>query len=683
MGRRRTPRSQKPRKDPTPVPNAPQKSQKKRGRPPNARAKGRPRTSKARKKKAANAAHAAMMNEARLVHKSYQEHVEMRREQAKNSCGRIRGYGEVLAIITMALSLWIEGTEMHRENPMACHKWVKVQKGKVCWGPICDRVALLVKCCQATLKDQVKNYLEDGSVLLSAKVFNGVGSPGHVNNAQRLSPDQLAAIDKHILNSKGSMTIRRIQKYINDEFPDVTISRSAVRRAVTKFLGYRWGITKAKKCNSDPERVKVIRTYLRDYADAIRKEEAGTHVIVYTDESYIRQNHAAKCAWHKVNGDGRVDRKTSKGKRLIILHAITKDGPLYVANADGSAPQGQDWFNRKRGGGKSKKEGDTPHAIEASDPAGVPLTCELLWKAGSNTGDYHDNMNSEMHMQWVHERLIPTFKAKYPNKKMLLVQDNAPYHHNRGIPSLSSKNTKPDMLALMQKHGINQITLPALAGRRAAAIMCPVNDEMLQRASNAKPNVPTLGEMKNGFLGALRSIPEKRGLLDCKIERALKDEGYELLWTPAYSPKLQPIEVFWAQGKNHAAWNYKVNENGSGPTMRQCVAFLRAGWYGDIASQCPADLQTGRKACDCRGLVGLAQEEANILINTAGVGDGLSGTITDLKVDENAVFVSADETAAILLLADQNMLLPAEEDGFAADMPDDEEEEGDEDAADI
>lgn len=71
----------------------------------------------------------------------------------------------------------------------------------------------------------------------------------------------------------------------------------------------------------------------------------------------------------------------------------------------------------------------------------------------------------------------------------------------------------------------------------------------------------------------------------------------------------------------------------------------------------------------------LAHGEANELINTAGVGDGLSGTITNLTVADDAVFVDANETADILLIAEQNMLLPAEEDGYAIDMPDDNDDD--------
>ena len=42
-----------------------------------------------------------------------------------------------------------------------------------------------------------------------------------------------------------------------------------------------------------------------------------------------------------------------------------------------------------------------------------------------------------MFMKWVKLRLIPVFKKLYPGKKMILMLDNAPYHHKRGIPSLS------------------------------------------------------------------------------------------------------------------------------------------------------------------------------------------------------------------------------------------------------
>jgi len=38
-----------------------------------------------------------------------------------------------------------------------------------------------------------------------------------------------------------------------------------------------------------------------------------------------------------------------------------------------------------------------------------------------------------MFMKWVSEKLVPTFDRQYPGKKMILICDNAPYHHKREI----------------------------------------------------------------------------------------------------------------------------------------------------------------------------------------------------------------------------------------------------------
>jgi len=45
--------------------------------------------------------------------------------------------------------------------------------------------------------------------------------------------------------------------------------------------------------------------------------------------------------------------------------------------------------------------------------------------AQSHAGDYHDNMNSEIFIQWVKRKLVPTFNRRYPEKKMIFVADNA------------------------------------------------------------------------------------------------------------------------------------------------------------------------------------------------------------------------------------------------------------------
>ena len=118
-----------------------------------------------------------------------------------------------------------------------------------------------------------------------------------------------------------------------------------------------------------------------------------------------------------------MNRKSGRGKRLIILHAITKDGPLAeIDEATGKPVMCQLIW-----------KGDTPHPAPVKE--GDKHTCETFWIASSHTGDYHDNMDSDNFMQWVKEKLVPTFK-KNPGHKMVTVLDNAPYHHKRVIGSL-------------------------------------------------------------------------------------------------------------------------------------------------------------------------------------------------------------------------------------------------------
>ena len=45
-------------------------------------------------------------------------------------------------------------------------------------------------------------------------------------------------------------------------------------------------------------------------------------------------------------------------------------------------------------------------------------------KGKAQHGDYHNNMDADMFMIWVKNRLVPAFQARYPGKKMILVLDN-------------------------------------------------------------------------------------------------------------------------------------------------------------------------------------------------------------------------------------------------------------------
>jgi DDE superfamily endonuclease len=100
-------------------------------------------------------------------------------------------------------------------------------------------------------------------------------------------------------------------------------------------------------------------------------------------------------------------------------------------------------------------------------------------------------------------------------------------------------------------------------------------EKFKERSGSNKPFVPTIEEMKMGLLSYFKE--NNLELLECKVESALEKRGHKILWTPPYSPDLQPIELFWAAGKNYAR---KFATNGM--TMKETVKYVREGWYGNV-----------------------------------------------------------------------------------------------------
>ena len=133
------------------------------------------------------------------------------------------------------------------------------------------------------------------------------------------------------------------------------------------------------------------------------------------------------------------------------MHAITSDGPLATFKGRGSdawdGPEGVpvascEFVNASRGSGKTLQQRKLGEG---------EFTAEYLFIGTTNTGDYHDSMNSENFGHWFNEQMIPTFKAQYPDHKMIVVLDNAPYHHNIPLGDIS-KLTKGGLVDLLMKH---------------------------------------------------------------------------------------------------------------------------------------------------------------------------------------------------------------------------------------
>jgi hypothetical protein len=108
------------------------------------------------------------------------------------------------------------------------------------------------------------------------------------------------------------------------------------------------------------------------------------------DETWVNQYHCTDYIWLPNDGFDTPKIPSGKGKRLIVLHAGTRSEGLI----DG---------------------------------------CDLVFLTKSKDGDYHQEMNNVVFLEWFENQLMPALK-----NPSLVVLDNASYHNvkNRryGVP---------------------------------------------------------------------------------------------------------------------------------------------------------------------------------------------------------------------------------------------------------
>ena len=254
----------------------------------------------------------------------------------------------------------------------------------------------------------------------------------------------------------------------------------------------------------------LIRGYIYKYAKALKEQEDGTAIIVYMDESYIHAHHCSKSLWYSLSSATKNEvRGDSGGKRIIIMHAMTKDGMLEV-------------------------QGVEPSNILTELYHSCALIFDEVCVDGITPADYHDTINGEKFIGWMQQRLIPTFQKKYPGKKMYLVLDNAKYHHHRGPEWFSPSAKKKGQLAdFLRQREVKSITVDG--------VTFPASK--FSADARGKAGGPTLAQLKTAVKGHLKEHPEINTTVP---QQLMEDQNYELLYTPPYVSDLQPIEMIWA-----------------------------------------------------------------------------------------------------------------------------------------
>ena len=180
---------------------------------------------------------------------------------------------------------------------------------------------------------------------------------------------------------------------------------SSLRR-ILKEMGFRW-----KHCQSGRkiliERENIVNwrcAYLRE----IKQLKQENRPIFYLDETWVDGNLTFRKCWQHNDVKG-VSTNVNAKNRLIVVHL----------------------------GGES---------------TGFIVGCELVYRAGMATGDYHGQMNATNFEKWIREKVIPTLA--HLHQPCVIVMDNAPYHGKQIDVPPTKRSLKKDMLDYLKRHGV-------------------------------------------------------------------------------------------------------------------------------------------------------------------------------------------------------------------------------------
>lgn len=368
---------------------------------------------------------------------------------------------------------------------------------------------------------------------------DGVPASFKTPNKIRKRPKRITGLDdfdlgivRRIVNNfylveKCLPTVKKIQQKMASEM-NFQGSKTSVRRLL-KRIGFRWRKTKTNKHILMESHDVAYQRFV--FLKKITQYRAEGRPIVYNDESYIDSSHVSRKAWSDNSNSG-VAAPINKGKRLIMLHA----------------------------GGEM----------------GFIKDCLTMWEAQHKTGDYHDNMNHNMYMKWLTEKLIPNL----PEKSVVVI-DNAPYHNVQLDKCPTSNTKKPEMQAWLLSKNI------------------PFDDKMLK---------VELYELIKRHKPAY-----KKYVIDYK----LKEHGHDVLRLPPYHPELNAIELIWADVKNWVATNnvtFKIAD----------VKQLAQHKFENISAE------DWRKKCD-----NVKKHEQEFLGNQINLENAVESCVIDLGVDSS------------------------------------------------
>jgi transposase len=187
------------------------------------------------------------------------------------------------------------------------------------------------------------------------------------------------------------VSLERVRQYLKSEHR-IDVPKMTLWRALNRW-GFSYGEGSRRENLKEKDHVILARRkYLRIKRANRNPDGSVKRPEVYVDETYINKNHSSRFTWFLEEDGPWVHKPAGVGPRLIVVHAMTKDGWV-----DGA---------------------------------------ERVFEAKKRTGDYHGQMNWDNFSKWFLLQLVKNIPPE-----ALVILDNAPYHNvvdSKYVPQKSS-----------------------------------------------------------------------------------------------------------------------------------------------------------------------------------------------------------------------------------------------------
>ncbi len=244
----------------------------------------------------------------------------------------------------------------------------------------------------ATVKRIMARYAQSGEKVVSHYKQSPGRPPGKI--FKNLQPIVRKFIRAENLNGR-EVSINRVKGFLLSKHK-FDIPRMNLWRALKRW-GFKHG--EGRRRDSLKEKDYVIlarRKYLREKLSNRNNDGTLKRPEVYLDETYVNKNHSTRFTWYLEDDGPLVNKPSGVGPRLIVVHAITKNG----------------WVNN----------------------------AELVFDSKRRTGDYHGQMNWENFSKWFQTQLIPNIPGN-----SIVILDNAKYHNVLVDKYLGTGSTKEQL----------------------------------------------------------------------------------------------------------------------------------------------------------------------------------------------------------------------------------------------